>query len=458
MDNYIPVLTKARRPLAPCHPNRAKSLVKAGKARFITRYGIRCIILNKTAVPKLKTRCRVQLRVKPGAAITGIAITLEHPDGSRSVLMAFQLEHRGKIITRALIKRRQRRQNRRYRKTRYRKPRFLNRTKPEGWLPPSIISRMSNTLTWVRRLSKILPVSDIHVETAVYDPALLRNPEIKGEEYQQGPLYQTNLRAAIFHRDGHKCVYCGKSGKRHRMELDHAIPQAQGGPDRYDNLLTACHDCNLKRNNQPLEVWLKHRPRKLAEVKAILGTSLAAATQLNAIIPRLLSELRDEDWTVTEHSAASTAAGRILCGVEKSRHADAAMTGCPENLRHMPEAPISIKATGRGNRQRIVPDKHGTPRGKGYREYCKLPKDIQKTTPTPSHKKRAKRVHGGRHRGLRPVYPQGNAHPRVRDHQQPERGTHQARVEERQGHPCGSDRAQPWLPSYLPHPKFVNTP
>ena len=60
----------------------------------------------------------------------------------------------------------------------------------------------------------------------------------------------------------------------------------------------------------------------------------------------------------------------------------------------MPEAPIFIKATGRGSRQRIVPDKHGTPRGKGYRKYCKLPKDIQKNTQTPSHKKRAKRVHG----------------------------------------------------------------
>ena len=394
MDNYIPVLTKARRPLAPCHPRRAKGLVQAGKARFITRYGVRCIILNKTVVPKLKTCCKVQLRVKPGAAITGIAITLEHPDGSRSVLMALQLEHRGKIITKALIKRRQRRRNRRYRKTRYRQPRFLNRTRPEGWLPPSLISRLSNTVTWVRRFSKILPISDIHVETAVFDPQLLRNPEIKGKEYQQGPLYQTNLRAAVLHRDGHKCVYCGKSGKRHRLELDHAIPKTLGGSDSYENRLAACYDCNLKKGNQPLEVFLKNRPRKLAQVKAILGGSLAAATQLNAIIPRLLSRLREEDCTVTEHSAASTAAGRIICGVEKSRHTDAAMTGCPKSLKYMPEAPIFIKATGRGSRQRILPDKHGTPRGRRYRKYCKLPKHIQKTTQVPSHKKRTKRVHG----------------------------------------------------------------
>ena len=138
MDNYIPVLTKARRPLAPCHPNRAKSLVKAGKARFITRYGIRCIILNKTAVPKLKTRCRVQLRVKPGAAVTGIAITLEHPDGSRSVLMALQIEHRGRTITKALIKRRQRRRNRRYRKTATGSPGSSTAPNPKAGCPPAL--------------------------------------------------------------------------------------------------------------------------------------------------------------------------------------------------------------------------------------------------------------------------------------------------------------------------------
>ena len=42
----------------------------------------------------------------------------------------------------------------------------------------------------------------------------------------------------------------------------------------------------------------------------------------------------------------------------------------------------------------MMPDKHGTPKGKGYREYCKLTRKIQKELPTPSHKKREKRVGG----------------------------------------------------------------
>ena len=392
MDNYIPVLTTKGRPLAPCHPQRARSLVRAGKAQFKHRYGIRCIVLTRTNVPKLRERCKLQLRIDPGARHTGIAITRDDVDGSRTVELALVINHRGRTIKTAMTKRRQMRRGRRYRKTRYRKPRFDNRTRPAGWLPPSLLSRLQNTLTWVRRLSKLMPITELHVETSVFDPQLLRNPEIQGIEYQQGPLYRTNLRAALLHRDGNKCIYCNQSGKRQRLELDHVVPRSNGGTDRYDNLVAACRPCNQKRDNQPIAQWLKRRPKKLADVQARLGMELADATHMNVILPRLLKELRSDGWTVVEHSAASTAAGRRLCSVEKSHHGDAAMTGCPAQLRYIPTGPITIDAKGRGNRQRIMPDQHGTPRGAGYQEYCRLPKHIQKRTPTPAHKKRAKRV------------------------------------------------------------------
>ena len=113
---------------------------------------------------------------------------------------------------------------------------------------------------------------------------------------------------------------------------------------------------------------------------------------MNVILPRLLKELRQDDWTVTEHSAATTAAGRITCGIEKSHHGDAALTGCPTRLDCLPDRPIIIKAVGRGTRQRIMADRYGTPRGAGHQRYCRLPKHIKRITPTPSHKKRTKRV------------------------------------------------------------------
>ena len=116
MENYIPVLTPNRRPLAPCHPNRAKGLVRQEKASFKHRSGIRIIILNKTKVPKLKNSSKIQLRMDPGAKTTGMAVTRNYPDGSRDALMTLEITHQGRAVSRRLIKRRQLRRNRRYRK------------------------------------------------------------------------------------------------------------------------------------------------------------------------------------------------------------------------------------------------------------------------------------------------------------------------------------------------------
>ena len=240
---------------------------------------------------------------------------------------------------------------------------------------------MQNTLPWVRRLSKILPITEVHVETSVFDPQLLRDTEIQGIEYQQGPPYRTNLRADVLHRDGDKCVYCNRSGKRQRLELDHVVPRSNGGAHRYDNLVAACRPCNQQRGNQTLERWLQRRPQKLADVQARLGMELADATHMNVILPRLLQALRNAGWTVVEHSAASTAAGRRICSVEKSHHAHAALTGCPARLRYMPTVPIVINARGRGNRKRVMPNKYGTPKGKTYPQYCRLPSTSRKERP-----------------------------------------------------------------------------
>ena len=267
-QNYIPVLTRSGRPLAPCHPSRARELVARGRAEFQHRRGIRCIVLRKTNIPKIRNSSKVELRIDPGSQTTGIAITRDNPDGSRNSLIGIEIQHQGKAITKRLTKRGQRRQNRRYRKTRYRKPRFNNRTRPAGWLPPSIRSRLQNTLTWVRRLNTILPIQEVHIETTAFDPQLLRNPEIQGVQYQQGPLYQLNLRTAVLLQYNNRCVYCNRKGK---LELDHAVPKSKGGTDRYDNLVASCSPCNQKKANQSLEIFLKRRPAKLRAVQAKLG-------------------------------------------------------------------------------------------------------------------------------------------------------------------------------------------
>jgi hypothetical protein len=47
---------------------------------------------------------------------------------------------------------------------RYRSPRFLNRTKPKGWLAPSLRHRVDGTMSWVARLTRWVPVRRLHLE------------------------------------------------------------------------------------------------------------------------------------------------------------------------------------------------------------------------------------------------------------------------------------------------------
>ena len=52
------------------------------------------------------------------------------------------------------------------------------------------------------------------------------------------------LRYEILRRDNHACRYCGATAPDVKLNVDHVIPQALGGTDKPDNLVTACADCN----------------------------------------------------------------------------------------------------------------------------------------------------------------------------------------------------------------------
>lgn len=61
------------------------------------------------------------------------------------------------------------------------------------------------------------------------------------------------MRWEIYRRDGYKCVYCG--GKLD-LHLDHVVPYSRGGEDSYDNLVTACRNCNLSKGARTPREWL----------------------------------------------------------------------------------------------------------------------------------------------------------------------------------------------------------
>ena len=74
-------------------------------------------------------------------------------------------------------------------------------------------------------------------------------------------------RRALFARDGWKCVYCGTSSGR--LTLDHVIPRSKGGGSVWENVVTACAPCNLRKGDRLLEeasMSLPHPPRAPAPV------------------------------------------------------------------------------------------------------------------------------------------------------------------------------------------------
>jgi len=126
------------------------------------------------------------------------------------------------------------RRSRRSRKTRYRKPRFNNRTRPKGWLPPSLMSRVFNIETWVARLRRYCPITAISLELVRFDIQKMQNPEINGIEYQQGELFGYEVREYLLEKFGRKCAYCCAEGIP--LQVEHIIPKTRGGSNRVSNL------------------------------------------------------------------------------------------------------------------------------------------------------------------------------------------------------------------------------
>jgi 5-methylcytosine-specific restriction endonuclease McrA len=74
-------------------------------------------------------------------------------------------------------------------------------------------------------------------------------------------------RRALFARDGWRCVYCGSSSGR--LTLDHVVPRSRGGDSVWENVVTACSPCNLRKGSRTLDearMSLPHPPRAPAPV------------------------------------------------------------------------------------------------------------------------------------------------------------------------------------------------
>ena len=104
---------------------------------------------------------------------------------------------------------------------------------------------------------------------------------------------------ALFARDAHLCLYCGREFPRSQLTRDHVLPVSKGGRDLWENVVAACFPCNSRKGNRtpqqagmPLLAvpyrpsWVEHlilsNRNILADQMAFLKSQLPKNTRISA--------------------------------------------------------------------------------------------------------------------------------------------------------------------------------
>ena len=348
------LIDQSKRPLDPIHPAQARQMLRNKKAAVFRRYPFTLILKESRPDAPVSP---LRLKIDPGAKFSGIALV---NDASGEVVFAAQLKHRGFAIRDALTSRRQLRRSRRSRKTRYRPARFLNRTRPEGWLAPSLQSRVANIQTWVERLRKFARIAAISQEVVLFDMQLMCNPDIQGKEYQQGTLAGYETRQYLLEKWDRQCAYCGVNNIP--LQVEHIHPKAKGGSNSITNLTLSCEKCNCLKGTKDIREFLKKDTSKLDKILKQAKRPMADAAAVNTTRFALLEVLKTTGLPVETGSGGLTKFNRCSQGLEKTHWLDAACVGnSTPKLSITGVKPLLISANGHGSRQSCRTDKFGFP-------------------------------------------------------------------------------------------------
>jgi 5-methylcytosine-specific restriction endonuclease McrA len=352
----------------PCTEKRARQLLARGRARVHRLVPFVIRLTDRSA-----QTCELQpLRIKldPGSKTTGLAVvrdvvvvdadTGEISTGA-AVLSLMDLVHRGRQISEALTARRSMRRRRRGANLRHRAPRFLNRTKPKGWLAPSLQHRVNTSTAWVARLRRWAPVTALSSELARFDMQLMQDAEISGVEYQQGALAGYEVREYLLEKWSRTCAYCDARGTP--LQVEHIHPKARGGSNRVSNLTLACEPCNRKKGAREAKEFLSKDPVRLAKVLAQAKRALKDAAAVNATRWALVGALKATGLVVEVASGGRTKFNRTKLGIPKTHALDAVCVGEVTTITGWQQPTLQIKCTGRGAYQRTRLNKYGFPRG-----------------------------------------------------------------------------------------------
>lgn len=283
---------------------------RCGKIGYLLRHGKAHVVSRVPFVVQLDYDSttytqEVSLGIDAGSKHIGVSASSEKKE-----LLAAQVELRSDIV-KLLSTRRELRQTRRNRKTRYRKVRFDNRKKKDGWLAPSVEQKIESHLKVIRLVHKLLPVTNTIIEVAQFDAQKIKNPDIKGKEYQQGEqLGFWNVREYVLARDGHKCIHCNGKSKDPILNVHHLESRKTGG-NSPSNLVTLCETCHNAYHRGEFDLKIKR------------GSSLRDAAVMNIMRWAVYERAKEEFGNVHLTYGYITKNSRIENEIVKTHAADA---------------------------------------------------------------------------------------------------------------------------------------
>jgi hypothetical protein len=236
------VLNLRGAPLMPCSPGKARKLLNSGCA-------------------KVMSRTPFVIKLLHGSSGYKQPITLSVDSG----YYASQIKTRTDVHTK-MSQRSSYRRTRRGRKLRYRKAKWLNRRRSEAWLTPTMRSKVQAHLREIYFVKSLLPVSRLVIETASFDIHRIVNPNLNGQDYQNGRQKDFyNVKQFILFRDEYSCQKCSGKKKDNRLHVHHIVFRSKGGTNSPDNLVTLCETCHenlhAHENEEQESLKLQKRPR-----------------------------------------------------------------------------------------------------------------------------------------------------------------------------------------------------
>ena len=156
--------------------------------------------------------------------------------------------------------------------------RFNNRKRPASWITPTVRQLIQTHVNMIKKICKILPVTDWALETNRFAFMKMDDGTIQGTDFQNGKLKgYPSVNAYIHELQNGKCAVCGNPIEHYH----HLVPRSQGGSNTPENIVGLCKHCHEK-------VHLK----KLNLTKLGIKKKYAALSVLNQAIPFILQETK----------------------------------------------------------------------------------------------------------------------------------------------------------------------